>query len=63
MRRPLVQMSSFVSMPVASMCKPVVVVTFAPFYTLFIPSACGVLLAVVDVTGFFRKVLVHPQIT
>jgi hypothetical protein len=30
-------------------CKPVVAVTFAPVYTLFTPSAYGVLLALVDV--------------
>jgi hypothetical protein len=36
-------------MPVASMCELVVAVTSAPVYTLFTPSAYGVLLAVVDV--------------
>jgi hypothetical protein len=36
-------------MPVASLCKPVVAVMFAPVYALFTPSAYGVLLAVVDV--------------
>jgi hypothetical protein len=39
----------FVSVPVVSMCNPIFVVTFAPAYTLFTPSAYGVLLAVVDV--------------